>query len=75
MVQPECIDSRSQDLTDVSTLVSLLGISRMLVRGSQYVRGYATISITSLAVQDDTEEDWVRAELMHHLLSIRSYSY
>ena len=72
MFQPECIDSRSQDLTDAfhdagqfywASTQCWLNLINMF-------EGMRPLVLPRWRVQDiDNEEDWIRAELMHHLLS------
>ena len=71
MFQPECINSRSQDLTEayhdagqfyVASPDCWLNVTNMY-------EGMRPLILPRWRVQDiDTEEDWIQAELMHHLL-------
>ena len=72
MVQPECIDSRSQDLTDAFHDAGQFywASPECWLEVVNMFEGMRPLVLPRWRVQDiDTEEDWVRAELMHHLLS------
>lgn len=72
MFEPECINMRSQELTEAfhdagqfywASPECWLSVINMF-------EGMRPLVIPRWRVQDiDTEEDWIRAELMHHLLT------